>query len=113
MLIDWAAMFPLPSQKIHDTEIKEEVIYLDKKITNRCGSEQEIKRRIGMAKEALGRLVKIWKDNRSLSKQILPRLVKSLVLPIAEYGSESWTINTACRRRIEAFEMISLTGARL
>lgn len=33
--------------------------------------------------------------------------MKTMVFPIAIYGSESWTINASCRRKIEAFEMTS------
>ena len=33
------------------------------------------------------------------------RLVKAMVLPGVMYGSESWTIKKAERRRIDAFEL--------
>ena len=32
-------------------------------------------------------------------------LVKAMVFPVAMYGSESWTIKKAERRRIDAFEL--------
>ncbi|KAF0746129.1 casein kinase I [Aphis craccivora] len=33
--------------------------------------------------------------------------MKTLIFPIITYGSESWTLNSSCQRRIEAFEMIA------
>ena len=33
------------------------------------------------------------------------RLVKAMVFPVAMYGCESWTVNKAERRRIDAFEL--------
>ena len=33
------------------------------------------------------------------------RLVKAVVFPVVTYGCESWTINKAERRRIDAFEL--------
>lgn len=42
-----------------------------------------------------------WYENGKI------RLLKTLAFPIATYGTESWTLNAACRRRIEAFEMTS------
>ena len=32
-------------------------------------------------------------------------LVKAMVFPVVMYGSESWTVKTAERRRIDAFEL--------
>ena len=34
-----------------------------------------------------------------------PRLVKAMVFPVVMYGCESWTINKAEDRRIDAFEL--------
>ena len=33
------------------------------------------------------------------------RLVKAMVFPVVMYGCESWTVNKAERRRIDAFEL--------
>ena len=33
------------------------------------------------------------------------RLVKAMVFPVVMYGCESWTVKTAERRRIDAFEL--------
>ena len=42
---------------------------------------------------------------------ILPtnvRLVKAMVFPVVMYGCEGWTVKTAERRRIDAFELLVL-----
>lgn len=104
MIVDRRNVIPRPLQHIPDIQLKDEVIYLGVSISNVGGCENEIKRRFGMAKSALASLTKIWKDHH-ISKETKKRLVQTLIFPIATYGSESWIVNAACRRRIEAFEM--------
>lgn len=105
LVVDRMGILPPVFTSIPDIARKESIIYLGASITNKGGSESEVKRRIGMAKTALNKLVKVWKDH-NISKNTKQRLMKSLVFSIATYGSESWTINAACKRRLEAFEMI-------
>ena len=38
-------------------------------------------------------------------------IVKAMVFPVVKYGSESWTIKKADRRRIDAFELWVLEEA--
>ena len=33
------------------------------------------------------------------------RLVKAMIFPVVMYGCESWTVNTAEHRKIDAFEL--------
>jgi hypothetical protein len=33
--------------------------------------------------------------------------MKTIIFPIMAYDSESWTLNSSCQRRIEAFEMFA------
>lgn len=101
MIVNRAGAYPQNPQIIHNIEVKNEVIYLGALISNKGG---EIKRRLGLAKSAMGRLIKIWKDHH-ISKYTKMRLVRTIIFPIATYGSETWTLNAACRKRIEAFEM--------
>ena len=42
---------------------------------------------------------------RDITLPIKIRLVKAMVFPVVMYGCESWTINKAERRRIDAFEL--------
>ena len=45
-----------------------------------------------------------WKPETLLCQQRV-RLVKAMVFPVVMYGCESWTVNKAERRRIDAFEL--------
>ena len=73
-------------------------------IPNQGGCSIEIKRRTAMAKASMSSMNKIWKD-RSISKTTKIRLVSTLIFPIATYACETWIINAADCRKIEAFEM--------
>ena len=57
-----------------------------------------------MAKTSMCAMNKIWKD-RSIATRTKIRLVSTLIFPIATYACETWSINAADRRKIEAFEM--------
>ena len=46
---------------------------------------------------------KQWKQWQTLPTKVC--LVKAMVFPVVMYGCESWTINKAQRRRIDAFEL--------
>ena len=74
------------------------------KITADSDYSHEIKRRL-----LLGRKVMTNRDSIFESKDItLPtkvRLVKVMVFPVVMYGCESWTIEKAECRRIDAFEL--------
>ena len=43
--------------------------------------------------------------SRDITLPTKVRLVKAMVFPVVTYGCESWTINKAERRRIDAFEL--------
>ena len=67
-----------------------------------CSSD--VQHRISMASQAFGRLRTIW-SSKDVSIHLKTRLYGALILPIATYGSESWT---ARRKEIYAllvFEM--------
>lgn len=85
-------------------DIVDSFVYLGSTISNKGGSEIEIRRRIGMAKSAMSQLDKIWKDRNVLKKTKI-YIIRTLVFPIFLYGAESWTLKTADRKRIDAFEM--------
>ena len=104
MVVDREKRLPPECTQILDIERKNEAIYLGTRISNDGDCEEEIKRRIGMAKSAMANLNRIWKDHH-ISKMTKLRLINLLIFPIATYGSETWTIKASGRRRIEAFEM--------
>ena len=43
--------------------------------------------------------------SRDIALPTKVRLVKAMVFPVVMYGSESWTVKKAERRRIDAFEL--------
>ncbi|KAL4083848.1 hypothetical protein QTP88_029164 [Uroleucon formosanum] len=104
--VDRTRTLPLTFNLIPNIDRKDNVIYLGALLSNKGGLEEEIKRRVGMAKAAIAKLVKIWKDH-DIRKGTKLYLMKTLIFPIMIYGSESWTLNSSCQRRIEAFEMIA------
>ena len=42
---------------------------------------------------------------RDITLSTKVRLVKAMVFPVVMYGCESWTVKTAQRQRIDAFEL--------
>lgn len=79
-------------------------LYLGSLIDNSGSCEGEIRRRIALARTAVTKLTKIWKDT-AITKNTKLRLLNSLVFPIATYGAETWTLKKSDTRRIDAFEM--------
>ena len=64
----------------------------------------EIKRCLLLARKVMTNLDSILK-NRDITLPIKVHLVKAMVFPVVMYGCESWTIKTAERQRIDAFEL--------
>ena len=91
---------------LHGTPIEEvkSFCYLGNHITQDNKYTTEIKRRIALAKQAF-----IKKQNlltsRHLQIKIRKLFIKTYVWSVALYGSESWTLSTLDKKRIEAFEM--------
>ena len=85
-------------------EVVKEFKYLGALITNNYDDTKEIRRRIAIAKNATISLSKIWKD-KSISKKTKIRLLRSIVFPIATYGSECWAMKKSDRARIQSFEL--------
>jgi hypothetical protein len=66
--------------------------------------KKEIKRRIGMSRQAVVKLDTIWKDT-NISTGLKLRLMRALVWAIFLYGVESWTLKKDDQQRIASFEM--------
>ena len=64
----------------------------------------EIKRRLQLGRKAITNLDIILKS-RDITMPTKVRLVKAMVFPVVMYGCESWTIEKAECRRIDAFEL--------
>ena len=81
--------------------------YLGGVISENSTSSDDIKRRIGLAMGGMQKLSTIWK-----SKEITPEtkmeLYRVLILSIATYGSECWTLKKKDEHRLLVFEMSCL-----
>ena len=64
----------------------------------------EIKRCLLIGRKAMTNLDSILKS-RDITLPTKVHLVKAMVFPVVIYGCESWTINKAEHRRIDAFEL--------
>jgi len=74
------------------------------KITADGDCSHEIKRCLLLRRKVITTLDSILK-RRDISLSTKVHLVKAMVFPVVMYGCESWTINTAEHRRIDAFEL--------
>ena len=64
----------------------------------------EIKRCLLLGRRVMTKLDSIFK-NRDITLPTKVRLVKAMVFPVVMYGCESWTVQKAEGRRIDAFEL--------
>ena len=99
---------PITSWQI-DGETMETVtdfIFLGSKITADGDRDcsHEIKRHMLLRRKAITNLDSILKS-RDITLPTKVHLVKAMGFPIVMYGYESWTINKAEHRRIDAFEL--------
>ena len=97
---------PITSWQI-DGETMETVadfIFLGSKITAGGDCSHEIKRRLLLGRKVMTNLDSILKT-RDIILSTKVHLVKAMVFPVVMYGCESWTINKAEHRRIDAFEL--------
>ena len=74
------------------------------KITADGGCSHEIKRHLLLGRKVMTNLDSILKS-RDITLLMKVRLVKAMVLPVATYGCESWTVKKAERQIIDAFEL--------
>ena len=64
----------------------------------------EIKRRLLLGRKVMTKLDSIFKS-RDITLTTKVHLVKAMVFPVVMYGCDSWTIEKAEHRRIDAFEL--------
>ena len=74
------------------------------KITADGDCSHEIKRHLLLGRKVVTNLDNILKS-RDITLPTKVHLVKAMVFPVVMYGCESWTINKAECRRIDAFEL--------
>ena len=100
------ASSPITSRQI-DGETVETVadfIFLGSKITADGACSYEIKRCLLLGRKVMTNLDSILKS-RDIPLSAKVCLVKAMFFPVVMYGCESWTINKAEWRRVDAFEL--------
>ena len=78
--------------------------FFESKITADGDCSHEIKRHLILGRKVMTNLDSILKS-RDVTLQTKVCLVKAMVFPVVMYGYESWTVNKAENRRIDAFEL--------
>ena len=78
--------------------------FLGSKITEVGDCSFEIKRSLLLGRKLMTNIDSILKS-RDITLPTKVCLVKAMVFPVVMYGCESWTINKAECRRIDAFEL--------
>ena len=91
---------------INDERIKQSsnFVYLGSMVTQDGRSNQEIQRRILIAKNAF-KIMKNLLTNNRISAQTRTRALKTYVWSTLMYGSESWTMTEEIKHRLRAVEM--------
>ena len=79
-------------------------IFLGSKITADGDCSHEIKRCLLLERKVKTNLDSILKS-RDITLPTKVHLLKAMVFPVVMYGCESWTIEKAEHRRIDAFEL--------
>ena len=79
-------------------------LFLDSKTIEDGDYSREIKRHLLLVRKAMTNLSSILKS-RDITLSTKVRIVKAMILPVAMYGSGSWTIKKAECWRIDAFEL--------
>ena len=94
---------PITSWEI-DGETVADFIFVGSKITADGDCSHEIKRCLLLGRKVMTNLDSIVKS-RDITLSTKVHLVKAMVFPVVMYGCDSWTIEKAEHRRIDAFEL--------
>ena len=81
-----------------------DIIFLGSKITADGDCSHKIKQRLLLGRKVMTNRDSILKS-RDITLQTKVHLVKVMVFPVVMYGCESWTVNKAESRKIDAFEL--------
>ena len=97
---------PITSWQIEGETVETvtDFIFLCSKITADGDCSHEIKRYLLLGRKAMTNLDSILKS-RDITLPTKVHLVKTMIFPVVMYGCESWTIEKAELRRIDAFEL--------
>ena len=97
---------PITSWQIdgETVETVSDFIFLGSKITADGDCSHEIKRHLLLGRQVMTNLDSTLKS-RDITLPTKVCLVKAMIFPVVMYGRESWTLEKAEHRRIEAFEL--------
>ena len=87
-----------------EIEAVTDFIFLGSKINMDGDCTHEIKRRLLLGRKAMANLNNTLRS-RDITLPTKVRIVKAMIFPVVTYGSESWTIKKADRRKMDAFEL--------
>lgn len=106
MVISKKKVSPKCNLTVNGTPIQQvnKVKYLGAIITADGKTLEDVKSRIGQAKSAFNTMKNIF-TNKEISIYLKKRLLKCYIEPILLYGSESWNLNEAIKRKLESAEM--------
>ncbi|KAG1683509.1 Serine/threonine-protein kinase MRCK alpha [Nymphon striatum] len=106
MVISKVLPVPIINIMLETEAIKQtsSMVYLGHMVTEDGKNETEIKRRIGIAKDAFNNMENIL-TSRNLKIGTKKRLVKCYIWSTLLYGAETWTLIKIMMTKIEAFEM--------
>ena len=82
----------------------EEFVYLGGTISEDASTDQDTKRRIGLACGVMQNLNAIWKA-KAITRKSKVKVYESLVCSVLLYNSETWTLKEATKKKLQVFEM--------
>ena len=88
----------------NNIEVVENLVYLDSQLSNKDGSEADMKKRIALAGVTSHRLWKKVFKKHEISLAIKLRLLNAAVMPFLLYGSETWSLTTVMENKLNACE---------
>jgi len=91
----------------HTVDVTDRFTYLGSDISSWGRSTPEMFRRIGLASSVMGQLTSIWRQSRLILCTKL-RLYNALVVSVALYGAETWTLTKSDEQKLESFQMSCL-----
>ena len=97
---------PIASWEINGQTVEtvSDFIFGGSKLTADGDCSHEIKRYLLLGRKVMTNLDSIFKST-DITLPLKLWLVKAMVFPVVMYGCESWTVNKAEHRRIDAFEL--------
>ena len=100
------ACSPITSWQIEEEKVEAVTgfIFLGTKITVDSNCGHEIKRHFLLGRKAMTNLDRVLKS-RDITLLTKIHIVKAMIFPAVMYGCESWTIEKAECRRIDAFKL--------